>query len=106
MNAIADTDPDNINVQLPLGLSLRDSARFESFYSGPNREVKQALRRCAEGSERGPVFIWGAPGTGKTHLLHWVYQTPAQARRKVVESHTEIRRRTVRRRNEDYAPLL
>ncbi|MEE8427954.1 MAG: hypothetical protein V3S33_00430, partial [Gammaproteobacteria bacterium] len=44
MNPIADRNSEHINVQLPLGLSLRDSARFESFYSGPNREVKQALR--------------------------------------------------------------
>ncbi len=72
MNPITDTDTDNINVQLPLGLSLSDSARFESFYSGPNREVKQALRRCAEGGEQGSVFIWGARGTGKTHLLQAV----------------------------------
>lgn len=55
--------------QLALGLQLRTSARFENFVAGSNAELVDQLRRCAEG--RGEAFFacWGAPGSGKTHLL-------------------------------------
>lgn len=55
--------------QLPLGLSLRNSARFESFYPGPNREAVAALQAVAAGSGEQLVFLSGQTGTGKSHLL-------------------------------------
>jgi len=56
--------------QLPLGLQLRAAARFTNFITGPNRELLQQLQASAAG--RGELFflLWGAAGTGKTHLLH------------------------------------
>lgn len=51
--------------QLALGVRLRADALFESFAPGVNTEVLAALRDpCG-----GPLWLWGAPGTGKTHLL-------------------------------------
>ncbi len=55
--------------QLPLGLRLRASARFSSFVAGPHDELYRQLQRIAEGSLHGPVYCWGADGSGKTHLL-------------------------------------
>jgi DnaA family protein len=54
--------------QLPLGVRLRADATFESFAVGANGELLAALK--APGSL--PIWIWGAAGAGKTHLLQAV----------------------------------
>jgi DnaA family protein len=51
--------------QLPLGVRLPAHAVFESFATGANSEILAALRD----SSATPVWIWGARGSGKTHLL-------------------------------------
>jgi DnaA family protein len=54
--------------QLALGVRLRAEAVFESFAPGLNTEVLAALRlQSAE-----PLWLWGAHGSGKTHLLQAV----------------------------------
>lgn len=58
-----------MNVQLPLGLGLTDHARFDNFCAGPNLELWRNLQACALGDEPGPLFFWGEPGSGKSHLL-------------------------------------
>lgn len=55
--------------QLPLRLQLRASARFSNFVPGPNRELLEQLRRTASAQGERFFFCWGAPGSGKTHLL-------------------------------------
>lgn len=55
--------------QLPLGVRLRDAARFESYVAGPNAEPVAALERAAMPGARRVVWLWGRAGTGKTHLL-------------------------------------
>jgi DnaA family protein len=54
--------------QLALGVRLRADAVFESFAPGQNAEVLTALRSAAA----TPLWLWGAHGTGKTHLLQAV----------------------------------
>jgi DnaA family protein len=49
-------------------MRLRADAVFESFWPGQNSEAVAALR--APGGE--PLWLWGAPGSGKTHLLQAV----------------------------------
>ncbi len=51
--------------QLPLGVQLRSDAHFENFAGGDNDELLTALK----GSGASPIWIWGAAGSGKTHLL-------------------------------------
>ena len=51
--------------QLALGVTLRAAAVFDSFSPGFNAEVLAALR----GPGDVPLWLWGGPGTGKTHLL-------------------------------------
>jgi DnaA family protein len=55
--------------QLALGLALRDSARFASYFPGPNREALHTLQALAAGEGDSPVYLTGAAGLGKTHLL-------------------------------------
>jgi len=58
-----------MSVQLPLGLSLNDSATFENFVAGPNAAAFSAVHACAGGDEPSVLYLWGAPGAGRTHLL-------------------------------------
>lgn len=53
--------------QLPLSVQLRESASFETFYVGPNALAVDALRELD-----GPVLIYGAAASGRTHLLQSV----------------------------------
>jgi len=55
--------------QLPLGLTLRDSARFENFHAGAGGEAVAALQAVAGDGGESPVYLAGLPGTGKSHLL-------------------------------------
>lgn len=50
--------------QLALGVRLRDDATFASFVTGENGELVAAL-----GAGGPHLWLWGAPGCGKTHLL-------------------------------------
>lgn len=56
--------------QLPLGVRLRDGATFANYHAGANREAVALLQATVDGAEQPCVFLWGPPGTGKTHLLH------------------------------------
>ena len=52
--------------QLPLRVRPNETARFETFVPGPNCEVLQLL---SGGSAPPVLWLWGRPGTGKSHLL-------------------------------------
>jgi len=58
--------------QLPLNLSLRDSATFDSYVAGPNAQAVAYLRCLAGHGWEPGVYLWGAPGAGKSHLLQAV----------------------------------
>lgn len=51
--------------QLPLSISLRDSATFDNFYSAANAALVHVLQNDTEAF----VYFWGKQGTGKSHLL-------------------------------------
>jgi DnaA-homolog protein len=55
--------------QLTLGLSLRDDATFSNFYSGNNQALVAHLQNFSHGGGEPFIYLWGAPGTGRTHLL-------------------------------------
>ena len=54
--------------QLALGVRLRADALFESFWPGLNGEIVAALQTPST----VPLWLWGTPGSGKTHLLQAV----------------------------------
>ena len=54
--------------QLPLALALADYASFETFVGGSNATAVEHVRSLAHGGT-DTVWLWGAQGAGKTHLL-------------------------------------
>jgi DnaA family protein len=61
--------------QLALGIRLRADAVFESYWPGLNSEIVSALQLPGT----APLWLWGAPGSGKTHLLQAVCAAAAGA---------------------------
>ena len=57
--------------QLPLPFPLPHLA-FGSFWAGGNQALFDQLRRVSGGIEERTVYVWGGPGTGKSHLLQAV----------------------------------
>ncbi len=55
--------------QLPLGVGRRDNATFANFYPGPNATLVGWLKRQFDIEGEPFLYVWGAPGTGRTHLL-------------------------------------
>ena len=51
--------------QLPLAVRLNDSATFDNFFAAGNENVLHELVTGAHPF----TYLWGVPGTGKTHLL-------------------------------------
>ena len=64
--------------QLALDIGLVTGPTLDNFHAGPNAQALQHLRLAAGSSEttRSPVptYLWGEPGSGKTHLLQAVRQ--------------------------------
>ena len=55
--------------QLTLGIGLRETANFDSFYIGDNLAAVSALTALLSGDGERLVYLWGEPGAGTTHLL-------------------------------------
>ncbi|HWG68136.1 MAG TPA: DnaA regulatory inactivator Hda [Steroidobacteraceae bacterium] len=61
--------------QLALKFGLQANAVFDSFWPGSNEEIVAALKLPAE----APLWLWGAHGSGKTHLLQAVCAAAGEA---------------------------
>jgi len=59
-------------IQLPLGIALRDDARFENYLEAENSLACAMLKQAAAGVGEQFLFIWGIEGVGSTHLLQSV----------------------------------
>lgn len=74
-----------VSRQLSLDLRLRDSARFATYQAGPNAEAVRTLQAVACEPTEIPggrqISLWGAPATGKTHLLQALCQVFAERER-------------------------
>ena len=55
--------------QLPLGVRLREAATFANYYSGGNGDTVRLLQDAAVAESERFIYLWGAHGAGKTHLL-------------------------------------
>ena len=55
--------------QIPLAFIEEDRPSFESFQIGPNVHVMQHLCELSPFAASAPVYMWGGPGVGKSHLL-------------------------------------
>jgi len=59
-------------IQLPLGVRLRDDATFINFYPGANAAALGYVERLCEpdaGWTESLIYLWGAEGVGRSHLL-------------------------------------
>ena len=63
--------------QLPLDIGLARVPTLASFLAGPNEAAWKHLQLWARSPTRSPVptYLWGAPGSGKTHLLRAVQES-------------------------------
>jgi len=56
--------------QLVLDIGPAAEPDFDNFVAGPNGEALARVRSLAEGGLReAVVYLWGAPGSGRSHLL-------------------------------------
>jgi DnaA family protein len=56
--------------QLPLQISQPAEPSFDNFIAGENAEALARVRQLASGELREAiVYLWGAAGSGRTHLL-------------------------------------
>jgi len=57
--------------QLPLSIRLRDHATFDNFSQADNQQLVSTLQRAAapDDGDTTPLYLWGAAGCGKSHLM-------------------------------------
>ncbi|MDF2183147.1 DnaA regulatory inactivator Hda [Neptuniibacter sp. CAU 1671] len=56
-------------LQLPLHISLRDDARFANFCAHGNELALHSLQQSINRQGESFIYLWGAAGSGCTHLL-------------------------------------
>ncbi|MGX2030082.1 DnaA regulatory inactivator Hda [Methylocaldum gracile] len=56
--------------QLPLRFAFNPELGFLQHHSGANAEIVAHLKHAASGRGETLIFLWGEPGTGKSHLLN------------------------------------
>lgn len=67
--------------QIPLAIGPDSLPTFDSFIVGANGAAVEHLRRLAPGD--APVYLWGPPGSGKTHLLRALAHAGQQSGQRV-----------------------
>ncbi|WP_110012317.1 DnaA regulatory inactivator Hda [Melaminivora alkalimesophila] len=64
--------------QLALDIGLASGPTLENFHAEGNAQavaqLRQALAAVPSSDAPTPVYLWGAPGTGKSHLLRAAYE--------------------------------
>jgi DnaA-homolog protein len=69
--------------QLPLKLALPDYARFATFVAGSNGPAVEHVRVVATAGG-DTLWLWGAAGSGKTHLLQAACRAATDAGRRAM----------------------
>ena len=70
-------------IQLPLALRIADHARFDTFVGAANETAMEHVRAVASG-RADTLWLWGSPGSGKTHLLQAACRAAAAADRRAM----------------------
>jgi DnaA family protein len=65
-----------MNQQLALDLIQPLEPSLDNFVPGANAEALAALRAAAAGAGPSFIYLWGAQGCGRTHLLHAMVAPP------------------------------
>jgi DnaA family protein len=69
--------------QLPLALALADHASFDTFVGGTSAPAVEHVRSVAQGGAE-TLWLWGAPGVGKSHLLQAACRAATAAARRAM----------------------
>lgn len=69
-----------MTTQLTLSVSLRDEATFDNYVT-KDKALVHDLNAMAQGTGEHSLFLYGAEGTGKTHLLEATYMAAFHASR-------------------------
>lgn len=69
--------------QIPLALTLDDYASFASFTSGENFAAVEHARALADGAA-DTLWLWGAAGVGKSHVLQAACRAATAAGRRAM----------------------
>jgi DnaA family protein len=69
--------------QLPLELALADHASFDTFVGGSNATAVEHVRNLARGGA-DTLWLWGADGAGKSHLLQAACRAAAEDGRRAM----------------------
>lgn len=70
--------------QMALGLALDAALGLDASVTGGNAELFAVLRALCRGCpDERLVYLWGAPGSGRSHLLNAVTRTATEAGRTV-----------------------
>ncbi|MEE8321886.1 MAG: DnaA regulatory inactivator Hda [Gammaproteobacteria bacterium] len=65
--------------QIPFHFGHFDSFDFALFVPGVNKDVYQKLQQITPMEDSICIYLWGQPGTGKSHLLHATCKAVAEA---------------------------
>jgi len=65
-----------MNQQLALDLIQPLEPSLDNFVAGANAEALATLRGAAAGAAPSIVYLWGSPGSGRTHLLRALVAPP------------------------------
>jgi len=60
--------------QLPLSVGLAATFSFDNYVAGLNAQALAAVRALSEATGPRLLYLWGRPGTGKSHLAQAVCQ--------------------------------
>lgn len=69
--------------QLALELASPPAPTLDNFVTGGNAEAVAALRALADAPGERFIYLWGAPGSGRSHLLRAVLKSLAETGRRV-----------------------
>lgn len=56
--------------QLPIQFDIKAEQSFSSFYTASHQQVVKHLTDTSSGQGDRQIYLWGAQGSGKSHLLH------------------------------------
>ncbi len=72
-----------MTAQIPLNITLSESASLDTFVQGENEQALSSIRDCAAGQGEKFLYLWGTEGTGRSHLLQAACRFGAQSRQAV-----------------------
>ena len=62
-------DPSSMMRQVPLAFGPEPVLRFDTFVPGANAQWEQVLMALLAPNPTMPLYLWGPPGSGKSHLM-------------------------------------